>query len=107
VALPRSRGDQHDTLTESERGLDRVGQARRIWVRHRKPGLGVDRAATRGELGALGRLRVADDVAVDDDLDAVALVLVEGRRLGEVVHLPVAADADEALSPGAVRDQIP
>ena len=57
-------------------------------------------------LGALGRLGVADDVAVDDDLDRVALVLVERRRLGQVVHLAVDADADEALPPGALEDPV-
>ena len=57
-------------------------------------------------LGALGRLGVADDVAVDDDLDAVALVLVERRRLRQVVHLAVDADADEALPPGALEDPV-
>ena len=49
---------------------------------------------------------MADDEAVDDDLDRVALVLVEGRRVGEVVHLAVDADADEALAAGALEDPI-
>ena len=50
---------------------------------------------------------MADDVAVDHDLDRVALVLVEPRRgVGDVVLLPVDADADEALPPGGVDDPI-
>ena len=49
---------------------------------------------------------MADDVAVDDDLDRVALVLVELRRLGDVDHLAVDPDADEALPPGAIEDPV-
>ena len=56
---------------------------------------------------ALGRLGVADDVAVDDDLDRMALVLVELRRASAMSYmLPVDADADEALPPGGVDDPI-
>ena len=55
---------------------------------------------------ALGRLGVADDVAVDDDLDRVALVLVELGRVRDVDHLAVDPDADEALAPGAVEDAV-
>ena len=57
-------------------------------------------------LGAIGRLGVADDVAVDHDLDRVALVLVELGRVGDVEHLAVDPDADEALAPGAVEDPV-
>src|SRR4051794_8778166 len=49
---------------------------------------------------------MTNDEAVDDDLDAVTLVLVEGGRLGEVVHIPVDADADEALPTGVVEDAV-
>ena len=49
---------------------------------------------------------MADDVAVDDDLDRVALVLVELRRVGDVDHLAVDPDADEALAAGAVEDPV-
>ena len=55
---------------------------------------------------ALRRLGVADDVAVDDDLDRVALVLVERPRVGEVHRLAVDPDADEALAPGALEDPV-
>ena len=57
--------------------------------------------------GALGRLGVADDEPVDDDLDRVALVLVEGRRLGQVVLLAVDPDPDEALLAGGLEDAVP
>ena len=49
---------------------------------------------------------MADDVAVDDDLDRVALVLVEPRRVGDVDHLAVDPDADEALASSAVEDPV-
>ena len=49
---------------------------------------------------------MADDVTVDHDLDAVALVLVERRRLGDVDHLAIDPDADEALATGALEDPI-
>ncbi len=55
---------------------------------------------------ALGRLGVADDVAVDDDLDRVALVLVERRRLGQVVLLAVDPDPHEALLAGRLEDPV-
>ena len=38
----------------------------------------------------------AEDEAVDDDLDVVLFVLLEGNFLAEVVHVPVSADADIA-----------
>ena len=38
----------------------------------------------------------AEDEAVDDDLDVVLFVLLEGNFLAEVVHIPVGADADIA-----------
>ena len=60
----------------------------------------------RVALRALRRLGVADDVAVDDDLDRVALVLVERSRLGEVHRLAVDPDADEALATGALEDPV-
>ena len=37
-----------------------------------------------------------EDEAVDDDLDVVLFVLLEGNFLTEVVHIPVGADADIA-----------
>ena len=74
---------------------------------HDLAGLGVDRSAVGRPRRTLGRFGVADDVAVDDDLDGVALVLVElGRRVGDVVHLAVHPDADEALPPGGVDDPV-
>ena len=56
--------------------------------------------------GAVGRLGMADDVAVDDDLDGVPLVLVELGDVPDVEHLPVDADADVALPPGAFDDAV-
>ena len=49
---------------------------------------------------------MADDVAIDDDLDRVALVLVELGRVGDVDHLAIDPDPDEALAPGAVEDPV-
>ncbi len=49
---------------------------------------------------------MAHDVAVDHDLDRVALVLVERRGVRDVVRLAVDADADEALPAGGVDDPI-
>ena len=54
----------------------------------------------------LGRLGPADDEAIDDDLDRVALVLVERRRLGQVVLLAVHPDPDEALLAGRLEDPV-
>ena len=106
LAVARRRGDQDDALAEAERGLDRVGQPAGVRIRDDLAGLRVDRPAVRRARGALGRLGVADDVAVDDDLDRVALVLVELRRVGDVDDLAVDPDADEALPPGAVEDPV-
>ncbi len=69
--------------------------------------MGVDRAAIRGSLSTFGRLGVTDDVAIDDDFDRVALVLVEFGRVGDIEHLPVDPDTHEALPPGAVEDPVP
>jgi hypothetical protein len=49
---------------------------------------------------------VADDVAVDDDFDRVAPVLVELGNLRDVEHLAIDPDADEPLAPGAVEDPV-
>ncbi len=107
LAVARGRGDEHGPLPQPERRLDRVGEPRGIRVRDDEPGLRVDGTPVGGACGALRCLGVADDVAVDDDLDRMALVLVElGRRLGDVVQLPVDADADEALPPGGVDDPV-
>ena len=106
LAVARRRRDEHDALAEAQRGLDRVGQPAGVRVRDRQPGLGVDRPAVVVARGALGRLGVADDVAVDDDLDRVALVLVELGRVGEVEQLAVDADADEALPAGRLEDAV-
>ena len=55
---------------------------------------------------AVRGLGVAHDVAVDDDLDRVTLVLVEFRGVGDIDHLAIDADADEALAPGAIEDPV-
>ena len=47
-----------------------------------------------------------NDVAVDDHLDRVALVLVEGRRVRELVHFPVDAHPDEALPAGGIEHPV-
>src|SRR5205814_3962091 len=52
------------------------------------------------------RLGMAHDVAVDDDLDAVALVLVERRRVAQVHDLAVHPNADEALLTGRLKDPV-
>ena len=107
LAVAWRRRDQHDALAEPQRGLDRIGQPAGVRVRDdlaRSPGRSAGRPARA--TGAVGRLRVADDVAVDDDLDRVALVLVERRRVRDVDHLAVDADADEALPPRAVEDAV-
>src|SRR6266536_503376 len=69
-------------------------------------GLRVDRPAVRRTLGAFGCLRVADDIAVHHDLDAVALVLVEGRRVADVDDLAVHPDPDEALLGRSFEDTV-
>ncbi len=106
LVLPRRRGDDHDALAETERGLDRVGQPGGVGVGHRQAGLRVERPAVRVARRILGRLGPVDDVAVDDHLDRVALVLVERRRLGQVVLLAVDADADEALLLGGLEHPV-
>ena len=58
--------------------------------------------AARERRRSLARVRQAvddvgaEDEAVDDDLDVVLFVLLEGNFLAEVVHVPVSADADIA-----------
>jgi hypothetical protein len=54
----------------------------------------------------VGRVGPPDDVAVDDDLDRVALVFVELLRLGEVHELAVDPDPDEPLPAGRLEDAI-
>ena len=49
---------------------------------------------------------MANHETVDDDLDRVALVLVERLDLVEVEHLPVDADPDEALATGRLEDAV-
>ena len=106
LAVARCRCDQDDALAEPERRLDGIGKPASVGIRDDEAGLRVDRPAVGGALGALGRLGVADDVAVDDDLDRVALVLVEAWRVGDVDHLAIDPDADEALASGAVEDPV-
>ena len=106
LVVARRGRDEHDALAEPQRRLDRVGQAAGIGVRDDVARLGVDRPAVGRAFGVVGRLGVADDVAVDDDLDRMALVLVELGHLGDVEHLAVDPDADEALAPGAVEDPV-
>ena len=91
---------------EPQRGLDRVGQPAGVRIRDGCAGLGVDRATVCRSGRAFGRLGVPDDVAVDDDLDRVALVLVELGSVGDVHHLAIDADADEALPAGAIEDPV-
>ena len=91
---------------EPERGLDRVGEARRVRIRHGLAGRRVDRVAGAVAGPVLRRLGAADDEPVDDDLDRVALVLVEGRRIGQVVRLAVHAHAHEALLAGRLEDAV-
>ena len=107
LAVARRRSDDDHALAEPERRLDRIGQPRRVRVGHRLAGLRVDRPAVGVALGALRRLRPANDEAVDDDLDGVALVLVEGRRLGQVVLLAVDPDPHEALLAGRSMTRSP
>ncbi len=106
LAVARCRRDEHDALAEAERGLDRIGQPAGVGIRDDRAGLRVDRPAVGTTLGTLGRVGVADDVAVDDDLDRVALVLVETRRVGDVDHLAVDPDADEALAASPIEDPV-
>ena len=100
-------GDQHGPLPHAQGGLDRVGKAGRVGVRDDLAGLGVDGASVLRPLGTFRRLRVADHVAVHDDFDRMALVLVQlGRRIRDLVLLAIDTDADEALPPGAVDDPV-
>jgi hypothetical protein len=68
--------------------------------------LRVDRAAALVACPLGGRLGTAHDEPIDDDLDRVALVLVERGRLGEVVLLAIDANADEALLPRRLEDPV-
>ena len=106
LAVPRRRRDEDDALAQSQRGLDRVGQPAGIGIRDRESRLRVDRTAVGGPRRALGRIGMADDVAVDHDLDRVALVLVERWGVGDVDHLAIDPDPDEALAPGAIEDPV-
>ena len=106
VALARRGRDDDHALAEPQRGLDRVREPAGVRVRDGLPGGRVDRATKIVTRPVLGRLRAADHVAVHHDLDRVALVLVERRRVREVVLLAVHAHADEALLAGALEDAV-
>ena len=64
----------------------------------------------RERRGGLARVRQAvdhvgaEDEAVDDDLDIVLFVLLEGDFLTQVVHIPVGADADVARLARVLKD---
>ena len=63
--------------------------------------IGKNDAARERRRGLAGVRQAVNDVgtedqAVDDDLDVVLFVLLEGNFLTEVVHVPVGADADIA-----------
>ena len=51
-----------------------------------------------------GTEAVFDDEAVHDDVDVMALILLEGLHVGEEFHLPIDAHADETLFLQAVED---
>ena len=88
------RSHDDDALTEAQGRLDRIGESAGI-------GIGVVRA----EGNALV-IRAAHDEPIDHDLDGVALVLVERRRVLELEELAVDADADEALLAGRLEDPV-
>jgi hypothetical protein len=72
-------------------------------------GRGAGRGASRFRpfgRGLRRRFGVAHDEAVDDDLDRVALVLVELPRLRQVHLLAVDTDAGEALAADLVEDPV-
>ena len=50
------------------------------------------------------RTALLDDEAVDDDLDGVLPLLVEGDLLAQLVDAPVHADAHEAPAPRRLED---
>ena len=75
-------GHVHDALPGGERRLDRFGEA---------------------QARAFAFAGFGNDDAVDDDIDVVALVLVELDGLVEIAHLAVDADAHEALTTGLVE----
>ena len=105
-AVARGGRDEHLALPEPQCRLDRVGQPSGVRICDGLARLGIDRSTIRRALHVVGRLRVADDVAIDDDLDRMALVLVELGRVGDVDHLAVDPDADEALPPGPIEDAV-
>ena len=106
LAVARRRGDQDHALAEPQGRLDRVGEPAGVRVGDGQLRLGVERPAVLAARGALGRLGMADHIAVDDDLDGVPLVLVELGDVPDVEHLPVDADTDVALPPGALDDAV-
>ncbi len=69
----------------------------------------LDQSLGEGQ-GVFNRIRHAalgagaDDQTVDHDLDIVLDIFVEGDVLGDIVHVPVDAEADVAGPPGAVND---
>ena len=106
LAVPGHGRDDDDPLAEPERRLDAVGEAGRVGVRDRDARRVERPAGRRIARRALGRLGVPDDVAVDDDLDRVALVAVERPRVGQVHRLAVDPDPDEALPAGPLEDPV-
>ncbi len=72
--------DEHETIRQAQRRLDRVGHAARI-----------------GSWAALVLLRsVAHDETVDDDVDAVLVLLVEADLLVQLAQVAVNPHAHEA-----------
>ena len=89
----RGRHD-HDALAQAQGGLHGIRESRCIRVGV----VGAERPAFL--------VRVVHDQPIDDDLDRVALVLVQVGRLVQVVELAVHAHAHEPLLAGRLEDAI-
>jgi hypothetical protein len=69
--------DEEEAVRQAQRGLDRIGHA----------------AGVRARVAVV--IGVADDQAVDHDLDAVLVLLVEADLLVEITELAVDTDSHE------------
>ncbi len=106
LAVAGRRRDQDHAVPQPERGLHGIGEPARVRIRDDPAGFGVDRPAVGSALRAIGRLGVAHDVSIHDDVDRVALVLVELGRFREVDHGAVDARAHETLLSGRLEDPV-
>ena len=91
-ALRSGRGDDHEAFAELQRRLDRIGEPAAIFWRKWLPLL------INGS---------PHNKAIDHHLDTVSLLLIEFRRVVQVIQRAVDTDAAEARLPGGMEEGLP